>query len=163
MPVYKRTYIRIPFAIALQHILLKGRRPACHTGNAGTRKYHHHGDLYPYGPGLPAPYPGRIPSPVQKTIKYYLCPQHYCRERKKIQDMQTFKTSKAKENILRKVRLALQEDAIPMPFPEVDKQTTASFFRQPAEDSIAEHFAAEFTRSGATSFFAIPRTICFKT
>lgn len=67
--------------------------------------------------------------------------------------MQTFKTSKAKENILRKVRLALQEDAIPMPFPEVDKQTTASFFRQPAEDSIEENFAAEFTRSGGHFVF----------
>lgn len=67
--------------------------------------------------------------------------------------MQTFKTSKARENILRKVRQALQEDAVPMPFPEVDKQTHASFFRQPDEDTPEEAFAAGFTRSGGHFVF----------
>jgi L-lactate dehydrogenase complex protein LldG len=67
--------------------------------------------------------------------------------------MQTFKTSKARENILRKVRLALQEDALPMPFPEVDKQTTASFFQHATEETQEETFAAEFTKSGGHFVF----------
>ncbi len=67
--------------------------------------------------------------------------------------MQTFKTSKAKENILRKVRQALQEDTLPMPFPEVDKQTTASFFRHATEETQEECFAAEFTKSGGHFVF----------
>lgn len=67
--------------------------------------------------------------------------------------MQTFKTSKAKENILRKVRQALQEDALAMPFPEVDKQTTSSFFRHATEETQEETFAAEFTKSGGHFVF----------
>lgn len=67
--------------------------------------------------------------------------------------MHTFKTSKARENILRKVRQALQEDAVPMPFPEVDKQSTASFFQQAPEDALEEAFAAGFTRSGGHFVF----------
>lgn len=67
--------------------------------------------------------------------------------------MQTFKTSKARENILRKIRLALQEESLPMPFPEVDKQTTASFFQQATEETQEESFAAEFTKSGGHFVF----------
>lgn len=67
--------------------------------------------------------------------------------------MQTFKTSKARENILRKVRTALQEAAVPMPFPEVDKQPAASFFRPPEEATPEEAFAAGFTRSGGHFVF----------
>ena len=67
--------------------------------------------------------------------------------------MQTFKTSKARENILRKIRLALQEETLPMPFPEVDKQTTSSFFRHATEETQEENFAAEFTKSGGHFVF----------
>lgn len=67
--------------------------------------------------------------------------------------MQTFKTSKARENILRKIRLALQEETLPMPFPEVDKQTTSSFFRHASEETQEENFAAEFTKSGGHFVF----------
>lgn len=67
--------------------------------------------------------------------------------------MQTFKTSKARENILRKVRMALQEETVPMPFPEVEKMAVSSFFKEPSESTPEEAFAAEFSRSGGHFVF----------
>jgi len=57
--------------------------------------------------------------------------------------MQTFKTSKARENILRKVRAGLAGQPLPMPFPEVDKDSTGSIFSNngnPIEETFAEAF-----------------------
>jgi L-lactate dehydrogenase complex protein LldG len=67
--------------------------------------------------------------------------------------MQTYKTSKARENILRKIRMALQEEAVPMPFPEADKLAVASFFNAPSEQTPEEAFASEFSRSGGHFVF----------
>lgn len=61
--------------------------------------------------------------------------------------MQTFKTSRAKEIILRKIRQALQEENLERPYPE-DKGAISSFFKQPDGDSLEEQFAAAFTQSG---------------
>ncbi len=67
--------------------------------------------------------------------------------------MHTFKTSKAKENILRKIRLALNEDTLPFPFPEVEKQSMDRLFMQAPDQSIEELFAEQFTRSGGHFIF----------
>jgi L-lactate dehydrogenase complex protein LldG len=67
--------------------------------------------------------------------------------------MQTFKTSKAKENILRKVRQALQDESLPMPFPEVEKTPTSAFFTPLSAETPEETFAVEFTRSGGRFIF----------
>lgn len=67
--------------------------------------------------------------------------------------MQTFKTSKAKENILRKIRTALQEEAIPLPFPEVEKTKISSLFTTAPEGTPEEHFAASFTQAGGHFVF----------
>lgn len=71
----------------------------------------------------------------------------------KQQQMQTFKTSKAKENILRKVRAALQEESLPMPFPEVEKQSVTALFQTHADATPEESFAAEFTKAGGHFVF----------
>ena len=57
--------------------------------------------------------------------------------------MQTFKTSKSRENILSKIRKNLNQQPLPMPFPEVDKETIASTFAQ-SDVSIEEVFADAF-------------------
>lgn len=67
--------------------------------------------------------------------------------------MQTYKTSKARENILRKIRMALQEEAVPMPFPETEKLSVSSFFNGLSEGTPEETFAAEFSRSGGHFVF----------
>ena len=56
--------------------------------------------------------------------------------------MQTFKTSKAKENILGRIRKALAEQTLPMPFPNVDKETGPVFTKPglAAEEIFAEAF-----------------------
>jgi len=67
--------------------------------------------------------------------------------------MQTFKTSKAKENILRKIRTALQEEAISLPFPEVEKTKIASLFAATDDSTMEEHFATSFTNAGGHFVF----------
>ncbi|MFT4061969.1 MAG: LUD domain-containing protein [Edaphocola sp.] len=68
--------------------------------------------------------------------------------------MQTFKTSKAKENILRRIRQELQEASVPQPYPEVGKQKNASFFFAPSSQETAEEtFAAELTAAGGHFIF----------
>lgn len=54
-------------------------------------------------------------------------------------------SSQSREKILGKIKTALQESSVPMPFPEADKAT--EFF---AEDAISpeEKFAAEFSKLG---------------
>jgi L-lactate dehydrogenase complex protein LldG len=56
--------------------------------------------------------------------------------------MQTFKTSKAKENILGKIRKSLSEEKLPMPFPEAEKKVESVYARsgKSAEEVFAETF-----------------------
>ncbi|PZF72388.1 LutC/YkgG family protein [Taibaiella soli] len=66
--------------------------------------------------------------------------------------MQSFKTSKAKENILRKIRKGLHEASTPMPFPEVDKESIAKVFAG-SDMSPEERFATEFIKLGGKFVF----------
>src|SRR3569832_888288 len=66
---------------------------------------------------------------------------------KKFYSMQTFKTSKAKEKILSKIRKGLSNYKLPMPFPEVESESVTSVFNQPG-NSVEETFAEEFSKLG---------------
>ena len=61
--------------------------------------------------------------------------------------MQTFKTSKAKENILGKIRKALNEEPVPMPFPEAEQHKPYDVFAH-SEQPPEEVFADSFTKLG---------------
>lgn len=65
--------------------------------------------------------------------------------------MQTFKTSKARENILRKIRTALSGQSLPMPFPDAEKNTGPVY----ANDGLApeEAFAEAFIALGGKFIF----------
>jgi L-lactate dehydrogenase complex protein LldG len=63
------------------------------------------------------------------------------------------KTSKSKENILRKIRVALQEESLPQPFPEVDKVSVKSLYEPNPFDTKEEQFAAQFTKIGGHFIF----------
>lgn len=67
--------------------------------------------------------------------------------------MPIFKTSKAKENILRKIRTSLQEAAVPLPFPEIEKTNIASLYATMEEGTLEEHFASSFTQAGGHFVF----------
>jgi L-lactate dehydrogenase complex protein LldG len=56
--------------------------------------------------------------------------------------MQTFKTSKARENILARIRKSLAEEKMPMPFPEAEKTQSEIYARSgySAEEVFAETF-----------------------
>ncbi|HXS36924.1 MAG TPA: LUD domain-containing protein [Flavipsychrobacter sp.] len=66
--------------------------------------------------------------------------------------MQTFKTSKSKESILNKIRTALNEQAVPTPFPEVDKEQIKSVYDKD-DLTIEEKFANEFIKLGGKFVF----------
>jgi L-lactate dehydrogenase complex protein LldG len=67
--------------------------------------------------------------------------------------MAIYKTSKAKENILRKIRQALHDDAVPQPFPETDKRAeNAPLFEMP-DKPLEELFAETFTQAGGNFVF----------
>lgn len=65
--------------------------------------------------------------------------------------MQTFKTSKARENILGRIRKGLSDEKVPMPFPDVEKKTDTVF----ANDGTApeEQFAEAFIKLGGKFIF----------
>jgi L-lactate dehydrogenase complex protein LldG len=65
--------------------------------------------------------------------------------------MQTFKTSKARENILSRIRKGLGEQPLPMPFPEVEKNTEGIY----AESGMGpeEVFAEAFIKLGGKFIF----------
>lgn len=67
--------------------------------------------------------------------------------------MQIYKTSKARENILRKIRTALQEEHVSMPYPDADKQRSPSVFEQPEMPSQEENFASQFKNNGGHFVF----------
>src|ERR1043165_3079417 len=66
--------------------------------------------------------------------------------------MRILKTSKARENILAKIRKGLSEHSIPMPFPEVDKENVAEAFGKD-ELSAEETFAEAFIKLGGKFVF----------
>lgn len=65
--------------------------------------------------------------------------------------MQTFKTSKARENILARIRKSLGEEKMPMPFPEAEK-TQAEIYARSAF-SPEEVFAETFIGLGGKFLF----------
>lgn len=67
--------------------------------------------------------------------------------------MAVFKTSKAKENILKRVRAALQAESVRKPFPELDNIPPANVYAPMEQASPEENFAYEFTRSGGNFVF----------
>lgn len=66
--------------------------------------------------------------------------------------MQTFKTSKAKENILSRIRKELGKDKIVMPFPEAEKEAGKQVFAN-AGMSDEETFADAFIKLGGKFVF----------
>jgi L-lactate dehydrogenase complex protein LldG len=56
--------------------------------------------------------------------------------------MQTFKTSKARENILLRIRKSLSDEQLPMPFPEAEKDHSAIYAKptRSSEEIFAETF-----------------------
>ena len=65
--------------------------------------------------------------------------------------MQTFKTSKARENILSKIRKGLSGQALPMPFPEAEKETGELF--NISSHTPEEVFAEAFINVGGKFIF----------
>ena len=66
--------------------------------------------------------------------------------------MQTFKTSKARENILARIRKGLAAEKLPMPFPEAEKDNTPLYA---ADETISpeETFAEQFINLGGRFIF----------
>ncbi len=65
--------------------------------------------------------------------------------------MQTFKTSKARENILSRIRKGLSEAKLPMPFPETDKENQKIYTT--STDGMEEVFADAFIKLGGKFIF----------
>ncbi len=66
--------------------------------------------------------------------------------------MQTFKTSKSKENILAKIRKELNKASVPIPYPELEKRNTEQIYA-PAGMSDEEKFADSFNALGGKFVF----------
>lgn len=67
--------------------------------------------------------------------------------------MQTFKTSKARENILRKIRVALQDEELPVPYPEIGQVQADKLFQGFEMDTPEENFALQFQSQGGRFVF----------
>lgn len=65
--------------------------------------------------------------------------------------MHTFKTSKARENILGRIRKGLSEAKLPMPFPDTDKETKNIYAT--SNDAAEEVFADAFIKLGGKFIF----------
>lgn len=65
--------------------------------------------------------------------------------------MQTFKTSKARENILSKIRKGLGGQPLPMPFPEMEKETGSIYAS--SGNAPEEVFAEAFIKLGGKFIF----------
>ncbi|MBS1614851.1 MAG: lactate utilization protein [Bacteroidetes bacterium] len=66
--------------------------------------------------------------------------------------MNSLTTSKARENILRKLRSGLEQAHLPIPFPEAELAPISQAFAG-IEDSLEEHFAKEFIQLGGKFIF----------
>jgi L-lactate dehydrogenase complex protein LldG len=66
--------------------------------------------------------------------------------------MQTFKTSKARENILSRIRKNLEGHSTPMPYPNADKEAPGAIF---GKDDLSdeENFAEAFINAGGKFVF----------
>jgi L-lactate dehydrogenase complex protein LldG len=67
--------------------------------------------------------------------------------------MSVYKTSKAKENILKRVREALLQDSVAKPFPEIESGPAPNVFAPLSQDTLEETFAFEFSKSGGQFIF----------
>lgn len=67
--------------------------------------------------------------------------------------MPTFKTSSAKENILRKIRTAVNDQKAPKPYPEIGKPDFSALYHFPKDADVATVFADEFTKAGGKFVF----------
>lgn len=67
--------------------------------------------------------------------------------------MAVLKTSRAKENILRRVREALVQEQVKKPFPEIEQGPEPNLYAQLPKDTIEESFAFEFVKSGGHFIF----------
>jgi len=76
--------------------------------------------------------------------------------------MQAFKTSKAKESILRKIRSAIQDEPLPIPYPEVENKKLRTVFQDLAMSNVEESFAYEFTNSGGHFIYCQDRAEALK-
>ena len=65
--------------------------------------------------------------------------------------MQTFKTSKARENILRRIRTGLGGQALPMPYPDAEKEGQPIYAANP--EAPEEIFAEAFIKLGGKFIF----------
>lgn len=65
--------------------------------------------------------------------------------------MQTFKTSKARENILSRIRKALNDEKVPIPFPDAEKETGAIYTK--TGNAPEEDFAEAFIKLGGKFIF----------
>lgn len=65
--------------------------------------------------------------------------------------MHTSKTSKARENILGRIRKELSKDSLPMPFPEAEKEAPLVYAK--ADLSAEEQFADAFSKLGGRFVF----------
>lgn len=66
--------------------------------------------------------------------------------------MQTFKTSKSKENILARIRKELNKKSMPMPYPELDQRTGEDIYAQ-TDMTNEEEFADNFNQLGGKFVF----------
>lgn len=67
--------------------------------------------------------------------------------------MSTYKTSAAKETILKKIRMALQEEQVAKPFPEIGKPNYKALFNIDQTDDLATTFATSFSEIGGKFIF----------
>lgn len=65
--------------------------------------------------------------------------------------MQIFKTSKERENILRKIRASLGKEALQMPFPEAEKEMAGLYVS--SDTDMEETFAEAFIKIGGKFIF----------
>lgn len=72
--------------------------------------------------------------------------------------MTVFKTSRAKENILKRVREALVQESIPKPYPEIEVGPPPAVYAPMSQDTLEETFALEFTHSGGHFVFCMDET-----
>src|SRR5690606_10358137 len=66
--------------------------------------------------------------------------------------MQTYKTSRAKENILARIRKELNKKSLPVPYPELDKRQQEPVYTQSGL-SDEERFAENFSQLGGKFVF----------
>jgi L-lactate dehydrogenase complex protein LldG len=71
--------------------------------------------------------------------------------------MQTFKTSKSKENILARIRKELNKKALPVPYPELDKRQQEQIYAK-SPLSNEERFAESFIQLGGKFVFCANKT-----